>query len=138
MMVLVDTPVWSIALRRKQQDLGQRERAYRDALEKLILEGRVALLGVIRQELLSGIREDRQFLRLRNSLRMFPDVNLTIEDYEEAARLNNICRAHGIAGGAVDYLICAAAVVRKWPIITLDQDFARYAKVIPIRLIAIA
>ncbi|MFZ0271172.1 MAG: PIN domain-containing protein [Acidobacteriaceae bacterium] len=135
MMVLVDTPVWSIAFRRRRGDLRERQRGLREVLENLIAEGRVALLGAIRQELLSGIREERQFQRLRNLLRAFPDVDLSIEDYEEAARFGNLCRTAGVATSPVDLLICAVAHRRDWQILTVDQDFVRYGKHLPIRLL---
>jgi hypothetical protein len=54
MLVLVDTPVWSLALRRQSRDLSERERSITQALEELIRDGRVQLIGVVRQELLSG------------------------------------------------------------------------------------
>jgi predicted nucleic acid-binding protein len=135
MMVLVDTPVWSIAFRRRNSDLNERQRCLRDTLENLIAEGRVALLGAIRQELLSGIREERQFQRLRNLLRAFPDVDLSVEDYEDAVRFGNLCRAAGVATSPVDLLICAAASRRNWLILTVDFDVTRYSKVLPIRLL---
>lgn len=134
MMVLVDTPVWSLALRRSATDLSPRQRSVRKALEELISEGRVVLLGAIRQELLSGIREDSQYQRLRNSLRAFLNVDLSTEDYEEAARVSNLCRTGGIAGSPVDFLICAVALRREWAVFTLDQDFARYSRHISLRL----
>lgn len=137
MMVLVDTPIWSLALRRGEADLSGRQRAVRGALEELIAEGRAVLLGVIRQEILSGIREEVQYHRLRKSLRAFPDVNLTVEDFEEAARIHNICRSRGVAGGAVDFLICAAALRRNWPIFTLDQDFLQYNQHVPIKVVPV-
>ena len=137
MMVLVDTSVWSIAFRRSMENLSAREQAMRSALETMIAEGRVALLGAIRQELLTGIREERQFLRLRNSLRAFPDVPPTVEDYEEAAKLSNLCRSQGVAGNPVDLLICSVALLRDWTIFTLDRDFTRYARHIPVRSIGL-
>jgi hypothetical protein len=45
------------------------------------------LLGVVRQEILSGIRHTEQFDRLKNSLRAFPDLLLDMKDYELAAQL---------------------------------------------------
>lgn len=134
MMVLADTSVWSIAVRHTEQDLSAPERSLRNTFEKVIAEGRVALIGPIRQELLTGIREERQFHRLREALRAFPETELTIQDYEEAARLSNICRSHGVAGNPTDFLICSVARLRNWVIFTRDQDFARYARHIPIRV----
>jgi predicted nucleic acid-binding protein len=132
--VLVDTPVWSLALRRTSGRLDTHQQHVLKTLEELISESRAELLGPVRQELLSGIREPSQFERVRKALRAYLDVPLTAEDYEEAARMSNQCRAKRVAGSGVDYLICAAAALRKWPIFTLDHDFERYAKHLPIKI----
>lgn len=134
MMVLVDTPVWSLALRRSPEHLSTAERQLTESLAELIREGRVQILGPIRQELLSGLREDVQFRKLRAHLRAFPEHALETADYEEAAHMNNRCRARGIAGSAVDFLICAGAHRRGWSILTTDRDFQSYATVLPLRL----
>src|ERR1039458_3525720 len=126
MMVLVDTPVWSLALRRRSENLSAQEQQLTEALAELIREGRVQMLGPICQELLSGIREEAQFRKLRDYLRAFPEHSLEAADYEEAAHMNNRCRAHGISGSAVDFLICAAADRRGWAIRTTDLDFQNY------------
>ena len=134
MMVLVDTSVWSLALRRKPEQLSVAERQVTEALAELIREGRVQLLGPVRQELFSGIREEVQFRKLRDYLRAFPEQPLVAADYEEAAHMNNRCRSRGIAGSAIDFLICAAAHRRGWSIFTTDRDFENYAPVLSLRL----
>ena len=134
MMVLVDTSVWSLALRRRQRDLNPAQKSIRDELAELIREGRAQLLGVVRQELLSGIRSEDQYENLRADLRAFDDPPVTVTDYEEAGRAHNRCRARGVAGSTIDFLICAIALRRNWPIFTADQDFLRYARCLPIRL----
>lgn len=134
MMVLVDTSIWSLALRRKSADLGAREKSLTLALAELIREGRAQLIGVVRQELLSGIREPEKFDQLRNYLRAFDDVRLDPSDYEEAAQIHNRCRTRGIAGSAIDFLICAVADRRHWQIFTTDSDFDRYKKVLGLEL----
>ena len=73
-MILVDTPVWSSALRRKAANLSAPERRSTQLLYALIDEGRAQLLGAVRQELLSGLKDESQFRRLRDYLRDFPDV----------------------------------------------------------------
>ena len=133
MMVLVDTPVWSLALRRRPEHLSPQEQQLTQALTELIREGRVQMLGPIRQELLSGIREEPQFRKLRDYLRAFPEHPLEATDHEEAAHMNNRCRAKGIAGSAVDFVVCAAAHRRGWSIFTTDRDFQNYATVLPVR-----
>lgn len=138
MMVLVDTPVWSLALRRNQADLSSREQLLTQALRELIRDGRAQVMGPIRQELLSGIRIDDKFRRIRDYLRAFDEPLLEIADYEEAASLNNHCRHRGISGSAIDFLICAVAHRRAWEILTTDTDFTHYQRAIPVRLFAIA
>jgi predicted nucleic acid-binding protein len=137
MNVLVDTPVWSLALRRGAPDLNVRERALTGASE-LIREGRVQMSGAIRQELLSGIREEEKFVTPRNYLGALDAPGIDIADYEEAAHMHNLCRARGIAGSAIDFLICAVAQRREWHIFTTDRDFERYRRVLGLRLFAVA
>jgi predicted nucleic acid-binding protein len=134
-IALVDTCVWSLALRRTRTDLNPREGQTVRMLEELIVEGRAQLLGLVRQELLSGIRHKGQFDRIATALRSFEDVQLSIEDYEEAASADNRCRSAGLAGSTTDFLICAVAMRRNLAVFTTDQDFARYATVLPVKLI---
>ena len=60
MKVLVDTSIWSLALRRHGA-ISQEDQALVNGLSELINEVRVALIGPIRQELLSGISNQTQF-----------------------------------------------------------------------------
>jgi hypothetical protein len=134
MRILVDTPVWSLALRRRTTDLAPGERRALQLLHQVIEEGRAQLLGSVRQELLSGLREHAQFRRLRDYLRDFPDMVLGVEDYEDAAHASNECRKAGVTGTPVDMLICAVSVHHGWQIFTTDGDFAHYARILPIQL----
>jgi predicted nucleic acid-binding protein len=133
-MVLVDTPVWSLALRRKGNKRSPKEEKFSEALRDLIREGRAQMIGSVRQELLSGIREVQQFNRLRDGLRAFEEPTLQAKDYEDAAAMSNQCRAQGIAGSSIDFLICAVAHSRRWQILTTDGDFGHYAKILPVKL----
>jgi len=133
-MVLVDTCVWSLGLRRAPRRLDAAQRKLADELREMVREGRAALTGPIRQEILSGMRDEVTFERVRDRLRPFPDVPLDSEDYERAARFFNQCRAKGITGSPTDVLICAVAVRHNLPIFTIDRDFRRFAGHLPIRL----
>ena len=134
MNVLVDTSVWSLSLRRKAHQLNKQEQTLVTELAELIKEGRAGILGLIRQELLSGIKAYEQYEKLRWTLRAFPDVSPETSDYESAAKGSNECRSRGIAVSVVDALICAIAIGRGWPIFTADPDFGNYATVLPIKL----
>lgn len=130
MRVLVDTGVWSLALRRKQFS----EDPAVPALRQLIHEGRAHLIGPIRQEVLSGIRERAQFERLRDHLRQFPDLPVETADHERAAEFFNVCRAHGIQGSNTDFMICAVAHRCGMPIFSTDGDFPLFVPHLPIQL----
>lgn len=136
MIVLVDTCVWSLALRRSEKHIGMQEMQILKQLREIIPEGRAQMLGVVRQELLSGIRHKPQLEATLAATRGFDDVPLEIADYEEAAMASNHCRAAGIAGSPVDFLICAVALRRNWAIMTTDKDFPRYQKHVPFTLLA--
>jgi len=131
---LVDTSVWSLALRRKSEVLNSAEKAVVSELAELIQEGRAAIIGPIRQELLSGIRTAEQYDRLRAHLRSFPDEPVGTEDYEHAARAGNECRTKGIVVSVVDALLYAVAMKRGWTIFSTDPDFKNCATVLALKI----
>lgn len=130
MKVLVDTCVWSMALRRGTAS-GGREAA---ELAELVRELRVQMIGPVRQEILSGIKSHAQFSKLRDHLRPFADLDLTTGDFEAAAELHNLCRRKGVQGSNTDFLICAVAVRCRMPIFTTDADFTLFRQYLPIQL----
>jgi len=128
--VLVDTCVWSLALRRARPA----EHPATTVLRDLALSGDAAIIGPIRQELLSGVRLPEDFRRLRAALRAYPDIELDTDDFERAATLCNACRKHRVQGSSTDLLICAVSIRWKLSILTIDRDFSRFAEILPIRL----
>jgi hypothetical protein len=128
--VLVDTSVWSLALRRRSP---LRHDTIAEELERLIVTYRVAMIGPIRQELLSGIRSDEQYQGLRDRLRAFPDLPMQTEDHELAARFFNECRSRGVQGSNTDFLICAIAARRGIGVFTTDRDFEAFGKILKVR-----
>ena len=80
MKVLVDTCIWSEALRHKKNKIPSRNTS---ELIELIKEARVEIIGAIRQEILSGIKSKQQFEKLREQLKEFYDVEVTTIDYEK-------------------------------------------------------
>lgn len=92
------------------------------------------MIGLIRQELLSGIKATEQYEKLRVHLRSFPDEVVDAPDYEEATKAGNRCRSKGVAVSIVDILLCAVAIRRRWAIFTTDPDFSSYKKVLSLRI----
>jgi hypothetical protein len=130
MKVLVDTCVWSAALR---QANGGESKFVRE-LRALISEHRAKMIGPIRQETLSGIRHDAQFRRVQKDLSSFQDLAIEPDDYITAAKYFNVCRAKGVQGSATDFLICSVAVRQGLSIFTTDIDFTHFTKHLPIVL----
>jgi hypothetical protein len=131
MKVVVDTSVWSLFLRRQDHS----DSPSLEALRQAIKEKNVQMLGIIRQELLSGIRNDSQYKKVSQILESFPDMLAGSSDHTLAAKFFNLCRQKGVQGSPVDFLICAQAHQRNMAILTDDRDFEHYAEFLPIKLL---
>jgi len=123
-----------MALRRRSTKASKHVKVLRGLIE----EGRVRMIGPVRQELLSGIASDEQFERLQAMLAAYPDEPILTADYENAAKMFNTCRRKGVQGSHIDFLICAAADRLGVEIYTTDKDFKRYARHLPLRLFTAA
>jgi len=134
MNILVDTSIWSLALRRKPPQKTKQDDPNVLELAELIDEGRAVLIGPVRQEILSGISSPSQFSLLKERLRAFDHRPLKTEDYEMAAEFFTKCRKKGIQGSHIDFLICAAARNHSMAIFTSDQDFYNYSRILKIEL----
>jgi predicted nucleic acid-binding protein len=135
MKVLVDTSVWSLALRRpKNAALSPEQQTVVTALADLMRDGRAVMIGAIRQELLSGIKTQAGFEALKSTLTAFEDVPLTMQDYEKSAEVFNTCRANGVQGSNTDFLICAVSINHQVPVFSVDGDFLNYQKFVPLLL----
>lgn len=133
-MILVDTPIWSLGLRRQRTDLNLSEVTVVREFDRLIIMHRARLIGPIRQETLSGIRNDRDYRRIREAFAPFGVLRIRIEDYDRAAQFYNSLQRKGIMGTDTDLLICAVAARLEIPIFIEDKDFTRYAKLLYIRI----
>ena len=126
MRALVDASVLSLSLRRsKNAVLNPDQQILVSLLTEMIEDGRFVLIGPIRQEVLSGVREAGHFEKLRTTLAAFPDEPLSQSHFEEAARLFNLCRSRGVSCGSVDMMICAVASEKRWAILTADAGMKR-------------
>jgi predicted nucleic acid-binding protein len=127
MKVLVDTSIWSLALRRKggPAKLNDEEKRLVALLVEAIRDGRVLVAGPIRQEVLSGIATPEQFAAVKTKLDPFSDQPIASEDYIEAAGLYNLCQRRGVSCGAVDMLLCALAYRNQWTILARDGGMER-------------
>jgi len=131
MKVLVDTPIWSAAFRRKSEN---KNTNVISNLIELIQNRRIAIIGPVRQEVLSGISDRKKFYEIKDKMSFFYDYSIVTDDYEFAAECSNECRRNGIQGSHTNFLICAVAIKNGWEIFTEDADFFEYEKHIPIKM----
>lgn len=129
MSVLVDTSVWSIALRRDRPPDSREIDALRAAVER----GDACLLGIILQEVLQGFPSADRTRRLVERLAPFPILSLHRGDYIYAAEIRNRCRGKGLPVSTIDAQIAAAAINHRCTLLTLDRDFAGMARHFPLR-----
>jgi predicted nucleic acid-binding protein len=127
--VLVDTSVWSLALRRDEPASSREVESLRAAIER----GAVCLVGVVLQELLQGFPSPDRTRRLLEYLAPFPVLALHRGDYVYAAEIRNKCRARGVSISTVDAQIAAAAINHRCALLTLDRDFDGIARHFPLR-----
>jgi predicted nucleic acid-binding protein len=132
MKILIDTPIWSKAFRRKK--INSEDKNIVNGLKYLIDEFMEVIIGPIRQELLSGISDETIFNDLKDKMKGFNDFPIETIDYEIAAEYSNICRRKGVQGSNTDFLICAVAVRNNFEILAVDDDFNKYKKYLPIKL----
>jgi len=128
--ILIDTPIWSYALRTRKKEYQYEI----EQLEALIKDQRALIIGPIRQEILSGYSDFKKFEKLKEKLSYFENSPIQDSDYESAAEMCNQCRKKGIQGSHIDFLICAVANRLDVPIFTTDKDFFQYRKVLSIKL----
>jgi len=134
--VLVDTSIWSLALRKKEKTTSEIKIV--EQFSGLVLDLDIILIGPIRQEILSGISDIKRFSELKQRLSIFDDFRIETYDYELAAEFYNECRRNGVQGSHIDFLICAVAANNNMSIMTLDKDFSNFKKHIKIKLEKIA
>lgn len=130
MSVLVDTSVWSLALRRDAPQGGREVEALSAAIER----GDVCLTGAILQEVLQGFPSLERARRLTDYLAPFPLLDLHRGDFVFAAEIRNKCRSKGLTVTTIDAQIAAAAINHRCSLLTADGDFAGVARHYPLRL----
>ena len=132
MRILVDTSIWSLALRKKDKTI--EEESIVNYFTDIIRDLELVIIGPIRQEILSGISNKIRFEDLKSKISVFEDFSIKTNDYELAAKLYNECRSKGIQGSHIDFLICAVSINNQMTILTLDKDFENFQKFISINL----
>ena len=131
MTLLVDTSVWSLALRR---DVIANEPEV-DAL-RVALSGSEVIVttGVVLQELLQGFIGPKARTQIIESFASLPLIQPDREDHITAADLRNTCRKAGVQLGTVDALIAQLCIRHDLTLLSTDKDFSYAARHCSLRL----
>ena len=133
-MILFETSVLSCVLRRRHP--GPAERRLRAVFDELMAsDDPLCLPGIVLQEVLSGVRSERQFAELSGRvLAAFSILPEGVSEHVEAARVRNVCLAKGLNVSGGDCLIAACAITGGHELLTVDEDFEAIAKHTPLKL----
>ena len=123
--LLVDTSVWSLALRRDVEQSAPEVVALRHAL----LGGdQVFTTGLVLQELLQGFAGPKDRAQLVERLSALAFLQLVKDDHLEAAEVRNACRRRGVHIGTIDALLIQLCLRNDLTLLTTDQDFRAAVK----------
>lgn len=132
MSLLVDTSVWSLALRRDTppdtSSLQAAVSALRDALQR---GDTIVTTGLILQELLQGVVQPRSRERIADQFSALPCLMPDRDDHAQAALLHTRCRQRGLQVGTIDALIAQLCIRHQLMLLTTDRDFAAISRLEP-------
>ena len=131
MTLLVDTSVWSLALRR---DAPTNEPEVAALQEALAGADAVVTTGVVLQELLQGFGAPKARSQIIASFGALALIEPDQEDHIAAADLRNTCRAAGVQLGTIDALIAQLCIRHDLTLLTTDKDFTYAARHCRLRL----
>ena len=125
MTILVDTSVWSLALRRSVVATEPAVLALKDALAGNDV---VVTTGLVLQELLQGFAGPKAKAEIIERFAALPLLQPDREDHVAAAELRNQCRRAGVQVGTVDALLAQLCIRHDLILLSTDNDFALAAK----------
>jgi predicted nucleic acid-binding protein len=125
MALLVDTSVWSLALRRD----GEVDLPEVSALKLALLQGgEIITTGFILQELLQGFLGPKARTDIIDRFAAIPFISPARDDHIAAADLRNHCRRHGVQVGTVDAILAYLAIKYDLTMLATDKDFKEIAR----------
>lgn len=125
MTLLVDTSVWSLALRRDAEATEPEVHQLKDALLGADV---VMTTGLVLQELLQGFSGAKASAQIIERFAALPLVQPDREDHIAAAALRNKCRRAGVQVGTIDALLAQLCIRHDLTLLSTDNDFKLAAR----------
>lgn len=120
MTLLVDTSVWSLALRRDASASAPEVQLLQDALQGADV---VVTTGLVLQELLQGFSGPKSRAQIIERFVALPLVQPDREDHVAAADLRSTCRRAGVQVGTIDALLAQLCIRHDLTLLSTDNDF---------------
>lgn len=131
MTYLVDTSVWSLALRRDGSADAPQVRLLQEALAG---SDAVVTTGLVLQELLQGFNGPRAAALIVERFQALPIIAPDRSDHIAAAEVRNACRRAGVQVGTIDALLIQLCGRHDLTLVSTDNDFVHAARHIPFKL----
>ncbi len=131
MSLLVDTSVWSLALRRDSDSSAPEVVHLGDALSGSEV---VVTTGLVLQELLQGFSGAKAHAQIIERFAALPLLQPDRDDHIDAAALRNQCRKARVQLGTIDALLASLCIRHDLTLLTTDKDFEHAAKHSSLRL----
>lgn len=129
MTLLVDTSVWSLALRRDASADEPEVQALKDALAGNDV---IVTTGLVLQELLQGFSGPKAQQQIVERFSALPFLQPDRDDHVAAASLRNACRRSGVQLGTIDALLARLCIRHDLTLLTTDKDFVHAARHCPL------
>jgi len=128
--MLVDTSVWSLAMRR---DAPSSEPEVAVLIRAIDSGGEIYSTGIILQELLQGFSKPKAHDLIIERFASIPMLVPDTSDYISAANLQNRCRRKGVQASTIDALIAQLSLRFNLSLLTTDNDFKHMSKVVKLK-----
>lgn len=125
--VLVDSSVWIEFFRRRDSEPVSKLTELKDS--KLI-----CITSLVVAEILSGMRNESEYERIRMYLNAFPYISEPADCWEQVGRTRFMLARKGLKISIPDTLITVIAISNHKTLFTLDKIFKTIAKYLPLKI----
>ncbi len=114
---LLDTSAWVPVLRINPLE------SLRKRVDQLLKENSVAIMPIVKVELLGGTKNEIEFERLNKRLNSLLSLDMNNEVWNKASKLAYDLKRNGITVPYIDIMIAATAIHHNTTLLHLDKHF---------------
>ncbi len=126
-MVLFDSSLWIEILRKRGNE------SLKSEMEEVIKQERIVICGIVKIEVLQGVREKKEFKKLKKIFEGFPELTFDKESADIACEIAWKMRRRGNPQPLSDIIISAICLRYGLELWHLDYHFEEIAKIFPIK-----